>query len=238
MTDRPRLVSVDEIPAEIRGIEPYTRHIRHVMVFPEGERRVVPEEVRARITDAMGDGAEAVLRPLSQISGFLAATFVFDDMTYEERNALRSLLEASYPEAYAWYDAHMLRLNKVGGAVSVARELADFTNATFKRVLDQPTLLEQADRVASGIQYRWKKLERAIPDWTVEDDHAVKRDMIETHVAPLLQDVFDITVLSLNGFKPIPTTPDGKVSRSMNEILDVRAATLRGAEALKKDREK
>lgn len=233
MSDRPRLVDVGAIPEALKGADNYTSHVRAVMRFAPEDQRVIPDAVRTRIAQVFGEASEDVMQPLREISAFLGETFVFDDLSYEARDGIRLALEAENPEAYAWYDKHMMRLNRIGGVVGVARNLSDIVDPMMKRVLERPPLRDQLDGVSGAIHYRWKRLESALEGWTVEEDWAVKRDMIANHVAPLLQDVFDISVLTLNGFELVGTLPDGAVSRSMREIVDVRNATLAGSRRMR-----
>jgi len=140
------------------------------------------------------------------------------------------------PAGHAWYQSHMLRINNITVLLEQVRKLNDVAQPTLKRVLDSPPLADRLDEMAGSINFRWKKVTRSLENMTLAEHHLLQRDMLETHIAPLLQDVFDITVLSLNGWQPVPTTPVGSVSRTMLEILDMRAALLRGAQGRKDDK--
>lgn len=229
MSDRPRLLPVDRMPDGLRGSARYYWHVHQVMEFPAEERRVIPPEIRDRIAAAFGDRQEEVIGPLEAIAGFLSHTFVFDNLTPEAREALREEMERSDPAGHRWYQEHMLRINSITRLLLSVRALSDFAQPVLKRVLDSPPLQERVDAIADNINFRWKKVTRSLGDMTPVEQHTLQRDMFENHIAPLVQDVFDITVLALNDYQPIPTTPEGKVSRTMQEILDTRAATLRGA---------
>lgn len=204
------------------------------MEFPATERRVIPPDIEAKIGQVFANQAGEVLEPLEAISGFLSHTFVFDNLCSAEREVLRNQMAATDPEGHAWYEAHMLRINNITVLLEQVRKLTDVAQPTLKRVLDSPPLEERLDAIADNINFRWKKVMRSLEDITPPEMHALQRDMFEAHIAPLVQDVFDITVLGLNGWQPVPTTPEGKVSSTMHEIMDTRAATLRGAQGREK----
>lgn len=233
MTDRPRLLPVETIPDGLLQSERYFWHVHQVMAFPVEEQRVIPPEVRAKIVEVFANHAGEVLEPLDAISGFFSHNFVFDNLNPAEREDLRDQMEANDPAGHAWYAAHMLRLNKITSLLLDVNKLTDFAQPILKRVLDSPPLAEQLDEIVKNARFRWKTVMRSLEDLTPAEHHALQRNMLEAHIAPLAQDVFDITVLSLNGWQPVPTTPDGKISRTMQEILDTRAATLRGASGQK-----
>lgn len=204
------------------------------MEFPVAERRVVPPDIEAKIGKVFANQAGQVLEPLDAIRGFLSHTFVFDNLSPAGRETLRNQMAATDPVGHAWYEAHMLRINNITVLLEHIRKLTDFAQPTLKRVLDSPPLEERLDAIADNINFRWKKVMRSLEDITLPEQHALQRDVFEAHIAPLVQDVFDITVLSLNGWQPVPTTPEGKVSRTMQEIMDTRAATLRGSQGKEK----
>lgn len=164
MTDRPRLRPIETIPDGLRGADRYFWHVHQVMEFPAEERRVVPPDMQAKIGQVFGNHAGEVLEPLDAISGFLAHTFVFDNLAPAEREALRNQMAATDPAGHAWYEAHMLRINNITVLLEQVRKLTDLAQPTLKRVLDSPPLEERLDAIADNINFRWKKVMRSLED--------------------------------------------------------------------------
>lgn len=227
MPDRPRLLK-SEIPEPLMHSE-YLFQIVEAVAFPRSDQRVLPVIVRERLAPIGADG-ERIIHELDILSAFLGHTFVFDKMTPEAREEMREKLKAEYPEASAWYESNMLKINRMSDVMNALQNLEQHVGRMLQRTMDM-LVGPQAEALIVEVNLRWKKVIGLLEGLSPAEHNMLKKDFVANRVAPLVQDVFDATVLSFNDYQLIGTLPGGGISRTMQEIYDTRRAIIEGTAA-------
>lgn len=212
------------IPPEIAGTE-YARHIVTSLGFKPEDRRVLPALMRHRLESYGPQEKELVIDPLDRISKFLNATFVFDDLSYHEREEFRLRFEQTDPVASAWYEGHHIRMSKLSGVFAGMEDLKETAGPVLSRILaphrpGRSNVQDVIDTLRQTCRVRWKKMDLD-PHIDVAGLRELKLDFLRADLAPMAQDFFDATLLARNNNRPIGTLPNGDISQSMQELFDI-----------------
>jgi SepF-like predicted cell division protein (DUF552 family) len=224
MEDIPKLRSA-AIPKQLLRSE-YFWHIHETVAFEPQDQRVVPAAVRARIR-SIGNEGVMIDGSLDILSAFLAHTFVFDNMDATAREAMRAKLAREDPEGHAWYENNLLRMNKIASLMSAILLLEQCVGSTLRRTMDI-VVVDKVEDMNQEVTARWKKVVAIISDLSPLEHNYLKKNFVARQLAPLVQDVFDATILIFNDFQIIATTPGGTISRTMREIYDTHIAIRAG----------
>ncbi|MGD9726006.1 MAG: hypothetical protein AB7R40_24950 [Nitrospiraceae bacterium] len=208
----------------------YAPSIVGALALTPEHRRVVPDAIASKLA-VIGDAGAALKRDLDTLVNFLGATFVFDTFANrDERDVMRDHLARIDPVAYAWYQAHFLRQNKLTEVSLALENLADVVAPILTRAINplEPETVDVSaivEDLSEDAFIRWRKLEGA-PHIDASRLMGIKIDYLETRLAPTAQDFFDAAIFALNTKRPIATRPDGRVSDTMIEIADTYAFVM------------
>jgi len=144
----------------------YAPSIVGALAFTPEHRRVVPDAIASKLA-VIGDAGAALKRDLDTLVNFLGATFVFDTFANrDERDVVRDHLARTDPVAYAWYQAHFLRQNKLTDVSLALENLADVVAPILTRAINplEPETVDVSaivEDLSEDAFIRWRKLEGA-----------------------------------------------------------------------------